>query len=78
MGNIIALSSHPRHDPTRIDITSRLLRMGNAIKRDISRIMALSSKEPSDKNENLISNARKRIFLRLESIVDLSNIAKSQ
>ena len=79
MGNIVNISSHPKHDPTRINITSKLLRLSNATKRDSSRLLSLSHKDViSDYEKNIISETRKCIFLRLKSIVDLIAVANNQ
>jgi hypothetical protein len=79
MGNVVNISSHPKHDPTRINITSKLLRLSNATKRDVSRLLSLSHKDViSDYEKNIISETRKCIFLRLESIAGLIAVANTQ
>ena len=59
------IMDHPRFDDTRI-IISQILKLGNSIKRDISRIMSLSNITPSEHSIVLVQNAKRRILERLE------------
>ncbi len=61
------IMDHPRFDDTRI-IISQILKLGNSIKRDISRIMSLSNITPSEHSIVLVQNAKRRILERLELV----------
>ena len=61
------ISDHPEFVDTMI-VARQILRLGNAVKRDISRMLAYWKVEPTPKTHELIWNCRKRIFERLEKV----------
>ncbi len=75
---VISIEIHPSYDSLRLLVTNKLLRLGNSIKRDISRIIFLSNQNSSAKTYEYMFNCKARIFKRLESIADIRNTTKSQ
>lgn len=77
MVTISYISDHPKYDDT-IMVSRQILRLGNAIKRDISKIVSFYSKESTSKTNELIWNCKKRIFERLEKVAKIREQKKIQ
>ena len=67
MTSVVNISKNPLYDDTRI-IIRQILRLGNAIKRDVSRLVAYQSEEHSDKIHSYIMNCKRRILERLATV----------
>lgn len=68
---------HPDYDNSRI-IVRQILRLGNAIKRDISRIIKYQAWESSEKTKELIANCKDRILRRLREVAKIRKNKKVQ
>ena len=74
---IIPISTSPLYDDTQV-IIRRILRIGNALKRDVSRLVWYQLQEPSDRLKNNIVRCKNRIFERLKEVDDIRNHKKIQ
>ncbi|NRH21040.1 hypothetical protein HOO68_03275 [Candidatus Gracilibacteria bacterium] len=72
---IVHISTNPLYDDTRV-VIRRILRLGNAIKRDVSRLVVYQSQESTEKTKKYILQCRKRIFDRLKEVDDIRNHKK--
>lgn len=66
---------HPDYDDSRI-IVRQILRLGNAIKRDISRIIKYQSWECWEKTNELIVSCKARILQRLKEVAKIRKSKK--
>ena len=67
MGSTINITSHQWYDDTKI-IGLRIVRLGNSIKKDISKIVSISSKESWPDGPIQVKEIKNRILSKLESI----------
>lgn len=67
MATVVHISNNPLYDDTRI-IIRQILRLGNSIKRDVSRLVAYQSQEVSEKVSAHIANCKTRILVRLATV----------
>lgn len=74
---IIPISTSPLYDDTQL-IIRRILRIWNALKRDVSRLVWYQLQEPSDRLKNNIVRCKNRIFDRLKEVDGIRNHKKIQ
>lgn len=70
MGSTVNIASHQWYDDAKI-LGLRIVRLGNSIKRDISRIVSISSKESWSDVLIQVQEIKNRILSKLESISTL-------
>lgn len=73
--SIVHISTNPLYDDTRV-VIRRILRLGNAIKRDVSRLVSYQSQESTEQIQSYTLRCKKRIFERLGEVDSIRNHKK--